>query len=73
MADRRALHCYLDPESHDILINFADDNGVSLTGLIEALATDLQAEMRKKGGAVKARQDWVMRARKVDALRRRRR
>jgi hypothetical protein len=73
MPERRALHCYLDPETHDILIRFADDNGVSLTGLVEAIAHDLQTEMKKKGGPVKARQEWVDVARKVDALRRRRR
>ena len=41
MADpRKAIHAFLTPESHDAWHEFAADNGVSVSGLIEAMALD---------------------------------
>ena len=68
---RQALHAYLSPGAHESWQAFSEDNGVSVTGLLEALGLELQAELT----AIDAdglRQDWVKRARRIDAERRRR-
>lgn len=69
--ERRALHAYLTPEGHAGWQEFADENGVSISGLLEALGTVLHEEMAEAGGA-DIRQPWVKAGRKIDALRRRR-
>lgn len=71
MPDRPAIHAYLSPEAHDAWIVFAEENGVSVTGLLEAFGQNLLLEMRKDG-ADEIRQDWVKDGRRVDAARRRR-
>lgn len=41
MADpRRAIHAYLTPEAHDRWHDFAAEQGVSVSGLLEAIALD---------------------------------
>lgn len=71
--DRRALHAYLSIKSHDTILNFSESNGVSLTGLIEALAEELSEDItRAKDDVTKVRQSWVLAGRKIDAARRRR-
>jgi len=68
---RAALHAYMSEESHGAWVTFSEANGVSVTSLLEALGLELSAEM----GAIDAdelRQDWVKRARRIDAERRRR-
>ena len=68
--ERQALHAYLSKRSHDILQEFGELNGASATALVEALCIDLGEEMERDGPHV--RQDWVVKARAIDALRRRR-
>lgn len=69
--DRRALHANLAPTCHESWHRQADEVGVSLTGLMEAIADDWDQYPPDDGGhprweSIKAR------ARKVDANRRRR-
>ena len=74
MADeRRALHAYLTPEAHDSWHDFAAENGVSVSGMLEAYGQELREIME---GNAKPRKDQVAlvdSARKIDAVRRRRR
>lgn len=71
--ERRALHAYLSPEAHDAWHDFAAEQGVSVSGLLEAIGEDL-VDVTKKGG--KPRKEHLLlvdAARKIDAARRRRR
>lgn len=74
--ERKAIHAYVAPDTHATWTLFAEDNGVSITGLLEALGIDLGKEIEKAeaegGDATDIRQDWVRAARKIDAIRRRR-
>ena len=69
--ERKALHAYLTDQAHQAWSTFAEENGVSITGLLEALGITLSEEL---DGAPpdKIRQPWIRAGRKVDALRRRR-
>lgn len=69
--DRQALHAYLSQRSHDILQTFGEENGVSATGLIEALCVELGEEI-DAAGSTDIREGWIKSARKIDAKRRRR-
>lgn len=69
---RRAVHAYLSEHAHDGWSEFAEANGVSVTGLIEDFGRTLSDEIDDAGDAADIRQDWVKRARKIDADRRRR-
>lgn len=69
--NRSALHAYLSQEAHAAWMAFAEDNGVSVTGLLESLGHELAEEMDEAGDS-DIRQNWVRRGRKVDAQRRRR-
>jgi hypothetical protein len=69
--ERLALHAYLSPESHGAWQAFSEENGVSLTGLLEALGLELRDELEQAGDA-DIRQPWVRQGRKIDAQRRRR-
>jgi hypothetical protein len=71
MAERQALHAYLSEASHNAWVAFAEENGVSVTGLLESLGLELGAEM-EEAGDTDIRQPWVKRGRNVDAQRRRR-
>jgi hypothetical protein len=68
---RQALHAYLSDESHAAWQAFAEENGVSVTGLLEALGLELSAEIEEAGDA-DIRQTWVKAGRKIDGIRRRR-
>ncbi len=73
MADsRKAIHAFLTPDSHEAWHEFAADNGVSVSGLIEAMALDWAD--RKNGDDYElAEVDALSRqARRIDAQRRRR-
>lgn len=71
-----ALHAYLSSIAHVAWQTFAEENGVSVTGLLEArglqLHDDIQAKVAEGGDAADIEQDWVKAGRKVDAARRRR-
>lgn len=69
---REAIHAYLSEEAHGAFQTFAEENGVSVTGLLEALGLELMAELSMSSSSTDVRQDWVKRARKIDAERRRR-
>jgi hypothetical protein len=71
MAERQALHAYLSQEAHAAWMMFAEENGVSVTGLLEALGLEIDVELAAID-AHEVRQSWVRRARKIDAERRRR-
>lgn len=72
MADRQALHAYLSEQAHEAWQGYAEENGVSVTGLLEALGLDLSAEVDAAGDATDVRQSWVKQGRRIDAQRRRR-
>lgn len=70
--ERQALHAYLSEQAHTAWQTFAEENGVSVTGLLEALGVTLSDEIDAAGDAADIRQDWVKQGRKIDAQRRRR-
>jgi hypothetical protein len=76
MSERQAIHAYLSEQAHQAWQTFAEENGVSVTGLIEVLGLTLSDEIDKAvaagGDAADVRKDWVKQGRKVDAQRRRR-
>lgn len=67
--ERKALHAYLSPEAHEAWHDFAAENGVSVSGLIEVLpelfGSATQSDRKITDKLVKS-------ARKVDSARRRR-
>jgi|688.fasta_scaffold06002_13 hypothetical protein len=65
-SERRAIHAYLSPEAHESWRNFADENGVSVSALLEAYAALLQ-DLGDDG-----RKAIVGAARMIDSARRRR-
>jgi hypothetical protein len=78
MADsRKAIHAFLSPDSHEAWHEFAAEHGVSVSGLIEAIALDwADRSQRGNGGSVDYDLDEVdalsRQARRIDASRRRR-
>jgi hypothetical protein len=69
---RKAIHAYLSPEAHQTWHDYAAEHGVSVSGLLEAIATDW-AERAERGEHVYDGDDPLVRkARRVDADRRRR-
>jgi hypothetical protein len=78
MADsRKAIHAFLSPDSHEAWHEFAAEHGVSVSGLIEAIALDWADRSQSgNGGSVDydlAEVDALSRqARRIDASRRRR-
>jgi hypothetical protein len=72
MATRKAIHAYLSPQAHDAWHDFAAEHGVSVSGLLEAIATQW-ADKVARGEQVLPDEDGLVRtARRVDAERRRR-
>jgi hypothetical protein len=71
LPERSALHAYLSNEAHQAWATFSEENGVSVTGLLEALGLELEEELETID-ADELRRDWVRRARRIDASRRRR-
>ncbi|MGZ4694041.1 MAG: hypothetical protein ACXWCM_03415 [Acidimicrobiales bacterium] len=73
MADpRKAIHAFLTPDSHEAWHEFAAEHGVSVSGLIEAIALDW-ADRREGDDYELAEVDALSRqARRIDAGRRRR-
>jgi len=75
---RKAIHAFLTPASHEAWHEFAAENGVSVSGLIEALAADwaerAQAAGRVEddGFALDEVEALARQARRIDAQRRRR-
>lgn len=72
MTERRAIHAYLSNEAHDTWHDLAATHGVSVSGLLEALALDW-AEGNGFGDAESdATLALAKSARRIDAERRRR-
>ena len=72
-AERRALHAYLSEASHDAWHDFAAEQGVSVSGMLEAYGLELVDVVAGKAKPRKDQQVLVEQARKIDAARRRRR
>ena len=70
-AERRAIHAYLTPESHEVWHRVSEDAGVSLSGFLEAMAHDMGDNPPESGGHPRW-DDIVKSARRIDAQRRRR-
>ena len=68
---KRALHSYVRSESYDVLQTFADENGASITGLVQAWLDDL-ADAIDTAGTTDILGALVRQARIIDADRRRR-
>jgi hypothetical protein len=69
---RKAIHAYLSPEAHDGWHAFAAEHGVSVSGLLEAIALDWSDRLASGERAYDNEDDLVRAARRVDADRRRR-
>ena len=68
--DRRTLHVYLTATAHRRWHDTAAEEGVTVTGLLEALAERMDEGL---GDARPVFNEIVIRARKIDSQRRRRR
>lgn len=69
--NRPAIHAYLSAEAKDAWELFTVENGVSMTGLLEALGIELAEEM-KHSQPDEVWQDRIKKGRRIDADRRRR-
>lgn len=67
---RKAIHAYLTNEAHDTWHKVAAENGVSVSGLIEAMGQDWLAHM--PGETDEYFGNLVKHARKIDTANRRR-
>ena len=70
---RRAIHAFVSPEAHEQWHEFAAEEGVSVSALIEAFAPELSDPERSKEAMHERLSFVVTSARKIDAARRRRR
>ncbi len=71
---RKALHAYVSDDAHDQWHEFAAEQGVSVSAILEALAPELDLENAESAEQMKDRLNTVVKsARKIDARRRRRR
>lgn len=61
---RKALHAYVSDDCHDHWHDYADDNGMSVSALLEALGPQLRSIVT---------QEVVTNGHRVDAARRKRR
>jgi hypothetical protein len=73
MADsRKAIHAFLTPDSHEAWHEFAAENGVSVSGLIEAMALDWADRADDEAFELGEVEALAPQARRIDAQRRRR-
>lgn len=70
---RRAIHAFVSSEAHEMWHDFAAEEGVSVSALIEAFASELQDPDRGKQPMADRLGAVIVVARRIDALRRRRR
>ncbi len=67
---RKALHAYVTADAHNQWHDFAAENGVSVSAILEALAPELESD---PFGGDSGRMDQIVKlARRIDAQRRRR-
>lgn len=71
-ATRKAIHAYLSPQAHDAWHEFAADHGVSVSGLLEAMASTMSTHLARGEPALADEERLVRLARRIDADRRRR-
>ncbi len=71
---RKAIHAFLTPEAHEAWHEFAAENGVSVSALIEAIAMDWQERRNGNGDGFDLPEvdELARTARRIDAQRRRR-
>jgi hypothetical protein len=70
--ERRAIHAYLEVPQHEVWHGVSEEEGVSLSGLLEALAVDMKNYPPAEDGGHPRWRDVIRSARKIDAERRRR-
>lgn len=70
---RKALHAYVTDQAHERWHGFAAEQGVSVSAILEALATALGPESTSPDASCVELTDIVVEARRIDAQRRRRR
>jgi hypothetical protein len=69
VAEREALHFYLSPEAKRKIDEFTAEQGISMSGFVEAMASDGDL----LNGSLDALMERIVRdARKIDVARRRR-
>ena len=70
---RKAIHAFLTPDSHEAWHDFAAENGISVSAMIEAMAIDWRERRESGNGFELPELDVLARdARRIDARRRRR-
>jgi hypothetical protein len=72
-AARRAIHAFVSAEAHDTWHDFAAEEGVSVSALIEAFAPQLSDEQALSEPITDRLGATIAAARAIDASRRRRR
>lgn len=70
---RRAIHAFVSAEAHERWHDFAAEEGISVSALIEAFAPELSDPSHGDEPMAVRMQSVVVVARKIDASRRRRR
>jgi hypothetical protein len=68
---RPSIHGYVSQRARDAIHGYAEANGVSVTGLLETLCSDLGTEM-EESGSTDVRVEWIKAARRYDVKQRRR-
>ncbi len=70
---RKALHAYVSDEAHEKWHGFAEEQGVSVSAILEVLAGELEIDGENSTVEVGERLNMVVTtARRIDAQRRRR-
>jgi hypothetical protein len=69
---RKAIHAFLTPASHEAWHEFAAENGVSVSAMIEAMAIDWRDRRNGDTYALPELDELARNARRIDAQRRRR-
>jgi hypothetical protein len=69
---RKAIHAFLTPASHEAWHEFAAESGVSVSGLIEAMALDWADRRKGDDYELDEVEALAKPARRIDAERRRR-
>jgi hypothetical protein len=68
---RQALHCYLDANTHSAWLDWSEEEGISVTGFLEAVGRMIREEP-EDWQRIATSANLVKKARRIDAERRRR-
>jgi hypothetical protein len=71
LSNRQAIHAYLDDDTHQAWIDWSEDEGISVTGMLEAIGRMIIEEPEDWQRMIEAI-GLVKKARRIDAQRRRR-